>query len=492
MKRLKRTLAVLLAVIMMISVMPTTVEAAAVKLSKTKITLYTGNTTNLKVTGTSEKVKWSSNKEDIVVVNSNGKVKALRKGAATITAKVGKKKFTCKVTVKTPSMNAANKTLAVGQSFNLKVYGATVTEWKSSNTKVVAINSKGVIKGVSKGTATITAKVGNKKYTCKITVKKPYLNNTNKRVKTGTTFTLKLNNATAEKWTSSNEKIATVNSNGKVKALRAGTATITAYAYGRKYTCKVTVYKPETISMNATMIVGESDELVLGSTTTKKWTSSNEKVVAVNSKGKIKALRAGKSVVSCIGADGNTYKCNITVYKKHEHNMKYTGQDSDYCYYACTVCGRVAYAYVDKEYTIDLGNGKKATVVGHIEREIGNEIFEQLNSYRVSKGLPKLKQASAALQNAADIRSAEIVYSFSHTRPNGSSLTSFWDTCYCCAENIAMGLQNATDVMTAWENSPGHNSNMLWDYPSSVAVSVFAVRETYGYTYYFVQLFGAE
>lgn len=58
----------------------------------------------------------------------------------------------------------------------------------------------------------------------------------------GKTTTLKLkNNKKKVKWSSSNKKIATVNSEGKVSAKKKGTAKITAKAGGKKYTCKVTV-----------------------------------------------------------------------------------------------------------------------------------------------------------------------------------------------------------------------------------------------------------
>ncbi len=70
------------------------------KLNKTKVTLFKGKTVKLKVKNTKKKVKWSSNKKKIATVNRKGKVTAKKAGVAKITAKVGKKKLTCKVTVK--------------------------------------------------------------------------------------------------------------------------------------------------------------------------------------------------------------------------------------------------------------------------------------------------------------------------------------------------------------------------------------------------------
>lgn len=78
-----------------------TAEAATtVKLNKRKTTIYVGKTEQLKVKGTKSKVKWSSNKKSVATVSSKGKVKGKKAGTAIITAKVGNKKYKCKVTVK--------------------------------------------------------------------------------------------------------------------------------------------------------------------------------------------------------------------------------------------------------------------------------------------------------------------------------------------------------------------------------------------------------
>ncbi|EET60763.1 bacterial group 2 Ig-like protein [Marvinbryantia formatexigens DSM 14469] len=75
------------------------VEAASVKLSASKATLAVGQKYSLSVKGTKAKVTWSSGNTKVATV-SNGTVKAKKEGTAVITAKVGKKKLTCKVTVK--------------------------------------------------------------------------------------------------------------------------------------------------------------------------------------------------------------------------------------------------------------------------------------------------------------------------------------------------------------------------------------------------------
>ncbi len=128
--------------------------------------------------------------------------------------------------------------------------------WKSSNTKVATVSESGFITAKKEGTATITAKTANgKKATCKLTVKNLViqvtsieLNKNTLDMKIGDTenliATVRPFNATKKTitWTSSNSKVATVSSKGKIKALKAGTTVITAKtSNGKKKTCKVKV-----------------------------------------------------------------------------------------------------------------------------------------------------------------------------------------------------------------------------------------------------------
>ena len=104
MKRNKKILTVI-TILLLIVCMAVPVSAAG-KINKKKATLKVGQTLQLKVTGTKGKVKWKSSKKSVATVSSKGRVKAKKKGSATITAKFGKKKYSCKVTVKKPATNS--------------------------------------------------------------------------------------------------------------------------------------------------------------------------------------------------------------------------------------------------------------------------------------------------------------------------------------------------------------------------------------------------
>ena len=87
------------------------VKAATVKLNTTEKTLIIGNTYKLKVRNTDKSVKWISGNPKVAEVSQTGLVTAKKAGKTTITAKVGKKKLTCKVTVITMQDSYANKTI---------------------------------------------------------------------------------------------------------------------------------------------------------------------------------------------------------------------------------------------------------------------------------------------------------------------------------------------------------------------------------------------
>lgn len=101
MLKLKKLMVIMLTFAMSLSLMPVQTDAAKkVKLSKSRLTLYVGNTAKLKVKNNHKKVKWSSSKRTVATVTQAGKVRAKKRGSCNVTAKVAGKKYVCKVTVK--------------------------------------------------------------------------------------------------------------------------------------------------------------------------------------------------------------------------------------------------------------------------------------------------------------------------------------------------------------------------------------------------------
>lgn len=148
-----------------------------------------------------------------------------------------------------------SKTVYKGKSFNINIKSlakdAKVT-YTSSNKKVAAVTSKGKVIGKKAGSATITAKVTQNNTTyklkIKVTVKNPTIKMTasTKQLKVGKAYTFKAKAyglSGTIKWSSSNKKVASVTSKGKVTAKKVGTTTIKASVGGKSVSCKLTVKK---------------------------------------------------------------------------------------------------------------------------------------------------------------------------------------------------------------------------------------------------------
>ena len=159
---MKKLLTRLFIAMLILTFTPTmnTQAKAKIKLNKTKISLQRGKTYTLKVKGTKKKVKWSSNKKTIATVTRKGKVTAQKQGTAVITASCGEYKVTCKITVKNPSLKLtkSSATVKVGKTTKIsaKATPSGKVTYKSSNSKIATVSSKGVVKGKKKGTAKIT------------------------------------------------------------------------------------------------------------------------------------------------------------------------------------------------------------------------------------------------------------------------------------------------------------------------------------------------
>lgn len=144
-------------------------------------------------------------------------------------------------------LSTTSKTMIKGTTYTLKVKNTKKKViWSSNNKKIATVSSKGKVTAKGKGTTTIKAKVSGKTYSCKIKVETPSISKTKVTVTKGKTYTLKVN-GTKQKviWSSSNKKVASVSSKGKVTAVKKGTATIKAKVGGKIYSCKVTVQEPK-------------------------------------------------------------------------------------------------------------------------------------------------------------------------------------------------------------------------------------------------------
>lgn len=166
-----------------------TTAVTSVKLNYSKLTLNGKSEKQLRAdivpgNASNKKVSWKSSDKTVVSVDTKGRVTAKKPGKAaiTVTTEDGKKTAVCSINVKSVkaksiSLSAKKKTLYKGKTFQLKstVKPSNTTDhvlWSSSDKKVAAVSSKGIVTAKKAGKATITAKTSSKKQiTCVITVK---------------------------------------------------------------------------------------------------------------------------------------------------------------------------------------------------------------------------------------------------------------------------------------------------------------------------------
>lgn len=115
--------------------------------------------------------------------------------------------------------------------------------------------------------------------------------------------------------------------------------------------------------------------------------------------------------------------------------------------------------------------------------ELTAEVLRLVNIERANEGLDPLV-ADAAMCQAAEVRAQEIISTFSHTRPDGSSCFTALDQAgvryNMAGENIAIGQTSAASVVQAWMNSPGHRANIMNSSYSRIGLAAKVSTGTYG------------
>jgi uncharacterized protein YjdB len=317
------------------------IAVTGVSLNKGALTLESGKSETLTANvspanATNKRVTWKSDRTSIATVDASGKVTGVKVGNATITATTedGKKIAKCAVrVVKFPvrgvSISRKTLTLESGKSETLTalVSPANATNkgviWKSDHKGTATVDASGKVTGVKAGKATITVTTvdGKKTARCTVTVVSPVISIATPQeivyLKKGATATLVAVPVTADgskaalKWKSSAPKTVSVDQKGKIKALKKGTATITATTGNGKF---VTIavnsgsgLPPISVSVGnlpkeGFMNVGDTLKLVVAVNPINAqglitFKSSRKDVVSVDALGQLKALKKGSATV---------------------------------------------------------------------------------------------------------------------------------------------------------------------------------------------------
>lgn len=192
--------------------------------------------------------------------------------------------------------------------------GVGATTYKSNNTSVASVDSKGRVTALKAGTAKITVTNNNVSQIFTVTVKNPSLNkkSVNLYVQQSTSIKIigKIGNAT---FFSNNKKVATVDKYGKVTAKSKGNATISVKTNGVTLKCNVTVKNPKINATKKILKVKQSFNLkITGGVGKASFVSGNKKVATVNNNGKITAKKKGTATIT-VTTNGIRLKCKVTV-----------------------------------------------------------------------------------------------------------------------------------------------------------------------------------
>lgn len=381
------------------------VAVTGITLDRTELSMTKGEDVTLKPTiapenATNQTVIWKSSDENIAAVDENGAVTAVAEGTATITATIKKTTaddaetmdVTCEVTVlgegelARVELNQTKLSLTTGGSEQLEatVFPTDVTDatltWSSDSEDIASVSNDGTVTAVAAGTATIkvTAAKGDKEVTaeCEVTVTDAVpvtgitLDQGTLDLKVGGEQTLQATvtpeDATSKDitWSSSAENIATVDQNGKVSAIAAGKAVITASIKKTPgadetltATCEVTVSGDDgegvtiQVLLDEPMIsLKEGEQKKITATvkpeadhTVLTWKSNDEAVATVSEDGTVTAVAAGETGIMVTAAQGEytgTAMCTVIVTKegavsvtgitlnKTEMNLEVNGTDT--------------------------------------------------------------------------------------------------------------------------------------------------------------------
>lgn len=318
---------------------------------------------NSKPAGVVDVFEWTVSDPEVAAIVPNGTkctLTALKNGKVTLTVSIEGGEFTksCDVEVRTHvqsiSLDRTSLQMKKGETVSLaadvkpsEAYDKSIN-WKSSNPSVASVDSKGNVKALASGSATISAVTVDTDSSgehltasCDVTVTVPVtgvsLNYSEKVVAPGKTLDLVATVVPSDasvkgvQWTSSDPAIASVSASGVVSALKEGKATITATTASGNFSakCEITVAVPVSgVTLNMAskeLTLGVEDTFTLIATVMPadalhkeiSWKSSNPSVADVDDSGKVTAHAEGRTTITVTTVEGGFNKsCEVSVVKQ--------------------------------------------------------------------------------------------------------------------------------------------------------------------------------
>lgn len=214
-----------------------TVAKTAIQLNQSNISLENGSAARLTAkVSTGHPVTFRSSKTSVATVDEKGLITAKKPGKTLITVMADGTSVKCRVTVKTPKVSLNRTAVSMYRKKTVKLSVQTtsksIPKWKTNKKSVAVVDNNGTVTAVKNGTALITVTVDGVSKTCEITVKKPVIRFDEPQVTLAVGRTkqigLTVSSGIRPAFSSSNDRIATVDENGVIQARTAGKAYIYA------------------------------------------------------------------------------------------------------------------------------------------------------------------------------------------------------------------------------------------------------------------------
>ena len=204
-------------------------------------------------------------------------------------------------------------TLKVLETAQLALENAEAQSISSSDESILTVDETGMMQAQHVGEAVVTATDQQGKISTFLVEVRSTTTKCKKSLYAGNTTTLKLEDRDLFSVQSDDERIAEVEPNGKVTAHRSGVVDITLTdTLGDLHVCTLTV-KGVLSAKKLTLSETEKKKLSFKGSDIRNAKSSNNKVVTVDGKGKVEAIKAGSAVLTLTDASGSTAKCTVKV-----------------------------------------------------------------------------------------------------------------------------------------------------------------------------------
>lgn len=335
------------------------VKTGAISVSLERSNIDVGETTKLTANvkpenATNKKITYVSSDYSVARVDNHGNIYGVSPGTAVITA-TSSNGSSNSVSIKVNNTDIKVTKITLEQNVKLSTGKSTSIEydiypdnasnkdiiWTSSDSGIVKVDNNGIVTGIKDGTAIVTAKIGDVSVDTVVTVKgidvtKVILNTSDLTLIVGETFTLEsyvepaLATNGSLTWTSSNAKVASVDKDGKIYAVKEGTAVIkaTSVSNPKVYVeCNVTVSKigVESFKLNKGQVLvtqGNTVKISVSNINPSNATYPNvsymvndTSIASVNSKGVVTGLKPGKTTLT-VTVDDATKVIDLTVFEK--------------------------------------------------------------------------------------------------------------------------------------------------------------------------------